>query len=58
MSDMMDLVEKGFVADKASQELANIPLKIDEEITKMKDMFDGLLGKAVGMYPDSPLFNL
>lgn len=58
MADLQKLVETGFVADKASQQLAEIPLKIDEEITKMKDMFDGLLGKAMGMYPDSPTFDL
>lgn len=30
MADLQKLVETGFVADKASQQLAEIPLKIDE----------------------------
>ena len=58
VQDYKGKMDAGFALDKARQELANVPLKIDDTITKIKDSFDLLLGKALGMYPDSPTFDL
>lgn len=55
---LADRYQRGFENDRISQEIANIPLKIDEKITELKDVFDKLLGKIPGMDPGSPLFDI
>lgn len=51
-------MEDGFSTDRANQLIANIPLKIDEQITKARDALDLLVGKALGTQVDSDLFDL
>ena len=51
---------KSFDSDKISQELANIPVKIEEKIDKAKEMLDVLLGKILSplLNPDLPDFDV
>lgn len=49
-----------FSTDKINQELANIPLKIEEKIDEVKKIIETLLGKVVApaFQPDLPDFDV
>ena len=57
---MASLQIKQFDTDRISQELSNIPLKIEETIDQVKTLFDTLLGKInVPVFnPDLPEFDI